>query len=134
MKMPCEVKKEMMAVCGINCLACSAYLNDTRKCPGCRAEADKHFRKSCINCLMKQCAYDKGLHWCFECVQFPCLKIKNINKRYTSKYEIDLIQKGLDMKEDMNEFLAKQKELFTCSNCGGVIDLHNNMCSECGKK
>jgi hypothetical protein len=134
MKMPHEVNKEMMAVCGINCLVCSAHLNKKRPCPGCRADVDKHFRKSCVNCLIKQCAFDQELHWCFECEQFPCSRIKNINKRYTSKYDIDLIQNGLEMKEDCDRFLVKQKKLFTCNNCGGVIDLHHKRCCECKNK
>jgi transposase len=30
--------------------------------------------------------------------------------------------------------LSEEKEKWTCSNCGGIISLHDRACSECGKE
>jgi hypothetical protein len=130
--MPDKIENEMIAVCGVNCLACSAYLNKKNACPGCRASEKEHNRKSCISCVKRKCAFDKGLRWCFECKQFPCPKIKGLSKRYTQNYGIDLVQNGLEARKDMDSFLSEQRKYFVCETCGGIIDQHHQKCSECG--
>ena len=132
MKMPSKIKKEMIAVCGVNCIACSAYLNTKKPCPGCRAPKEEHTRKSCRDCLKKDCAFEKGLSWCFACSQFPCSKIKKLNKQYVKNYDIDLIKNGLEAKSNIEAFLATQLKQFTCTTCGGIIDQHRQICSSCG--
>ena len=131
MKMLNKIEKEMIAPCGVNCLACSAHLNKTQPCPGCRAPIDKITRKSCRNCVKKHCAFEKGLQWCFECNLFPCARIKSLDQRYRQNYDVNLMQNGLDAKCDIDAFLRTQKERFTCKSCGGVIDQHHKKCSEC---
>lgn len=132
MKMPVEIDNAMIAPCGVNCLACSAYLNMKNPCPGCRATSEEHKRKSCMNCVKKKCAFDKGFFWCFECNRFPCSRIKDLNKRYTQNYDVDLIQNGLDAQDNIVVFMKAQRNRFTCNVCGGVIDQHHHKCSECG--
>lgn len=134
MRMPEKLNSKMLAPCGVNCIACSAYLNKKNPCPGCRASNEEHKRKSCQNCAKKNCAFEQGLEWCFECGQFPCSRIKNLNKRYTKDYNIDLVQNGLDAREDMELFMWEQRKRFTCRYCGGIIDQHRKKCSECGNE
>ena len=133
MKMPQKIEARMIAPCGVNCLACSAYLDSKKPCPGCRAPIEQIARKSCRNCVKKQCALERGLQWCFECSRFPCTRIKSLDKRYQHNYDVDLIQNGSDAKRDMDAFLQTQRECFTCKSCGGIIDQHHQKCSECGK-
>lgn len=134
MKMPNTIDEGMIAPCGVNCLACSAHLDDKRPCPGCRAPVGTITRKSCQNCTKKKCAFDQGLQWCFECGRFPCARIKSLNKRYQENYHVDLVQNGMDAKRDMAAFLQAQKARFTCDACGGVIDQHHGRCSACGRE
>lgn len=132
MKMPNKTEREMIAPCGVNCLACSAHLNPQNPCPGCRAPQEKITRKSCRNCAKKKCALGQGLQWCFECGRFPCGGIKSLSRRYVQNYKVDLLQNGLEAKQDMDAFLQAQKERFTCALCGGVTNQHRGRCSECG--
>ncbi|WP_099203465.1 DUF3795 domain-containing protein [Miniphocaeibacter massiliensis] len=115
-----------------NCIICSAYLNKKKPCPGCRAPKEEHTRKSCANCLKKKCAVEKGLNYCFECDKFPCSKIKSLNKRYLEDYNIDIIENSKKAKENTKKFLEEQVEIYTCKECGGVIDVHHKKCSDCG--
>ncbi|MGI6152821.1 MAG: DUF3795 domain-containing protein [Christensenellaceae bacterium] len=136
MKMPPSIPKEMLAPCGVNCQACSAHLAATgaaSRCPGCRAPANTHKRKSCVNCAKKDCAFSQGLTWCFECSRFPCSRIKSLNKRYIENYGIDLIQNGRSAQAGMDAFLQEQRKRFTCPHCGGAVGQHKKLCSECGK-
>ncbi|NLW79396.1 MAG: DUF3795 domain-containing protein [Ruminococcaceae bacterium] len=132
MKMPLTIAGGLVAPCGVNCLACSAYLSVKNPCPGCRAPHEAHKRKSCQNCVKKKCAFEKGLQWCFECSRFPCARIKDLSRRYSGHYGIDLIQNGEDARRDMPAFLAAQRQRFLCGACGGVIDQHHGRCSDCG--
>lgn len=134
MIMSVKIESKMIAPCGVNCLACSAYLNKKHPCPGCRASSEEHKRKSCRNCIKKKCAFDKGLTWCFECTCFPCSRIKDLNKRYKQNYEVDLVQNGLDAQQNMELLMEAQRKRFSCQQCGGVIDQHHRKCSECGKE
>lgn len=34
----------------------------------------------------------------------------------------------------LNVFIEKQKEMYTCAKCGGVISIHDRECSECQEK
>lgn len=132
MKMIDKLSETMIAPCGVNCIACGAFLSkDKTACGGCRASNELITRKSCRDCAKKKCAFDKGLRWCFQCSQFPCSKIKSLNKRYTQNYNVDLVQNGLDAKKDMSAFWETQKERFTCKACGGIIDQHSKQCSDC---
>lgn len=133
MRMPEKIEAGMIAPCGVNCLACSAYLDSNKPCHGCRAPIEQITRRSCRNCIKKKCAFERGLRWCFECSRFPCARIKSLGQRYRQNYDVDLIQNSSDAKQDMDSFLYAQRECFACKSCGGVIDQHHRRCSECGK-
>ena len=132
MLMPEKIQDESLAVCGVNCLVCSAYWQRKNPCPGCTAPQEQHTRKSCQSCAKRDCARQKSLRWCFACGDFPCAAIKSMSKRYATRYDVDLIDNGLRAKDDMPAFWDEQKKRFTCPICGGVIDQHRKMCSECG--
>jgi hypothetical protein len=134
MKMPKKMKPEMIAPCGINCLACSAHLREKKPCPGCKAPVEQITRKSCRECRIKKCAYEKGNKWCFECMSFPCPRIEKLTIRYMKNCCVNLIQNGRDADNDMTKFLKSQKDLFTCKSCEGIINQHQKTCSECGKE
>lgn len=129
--MPETISKSSIGICGVNCLACSAHLSEKKPCPGCRAPREDHTRKSCRDCLKKQCALKKGLNWCFECDSFPCSKVQSLSRNYKKNYGSDLVQNGKDAKENMPQFLVSERKKFTCPHCGGVINQHYHICSEC---
>ncbi len=133
MKMIENILETMIAPCGVNCLACSAYLSDKKPCAGCRAPDEQITRKSCRNCVKKKCSFSQGLLWCFQCPKFPCSRIKDLNKRYMQNYDVDIVQNGIDAYKNMPVFLKEQKERFTCKLCNGVIDQHHKKCTECGR-
>jgi len=134
MKMPENFDEDMIAPCGINCLACNAYLNGKTKCPGCRAPLDKISRKTVRECPIKKCAFEKGLKWCFEDMGYPCPKIKALSRRYLKNYSVDIIENAKGARWDIPAYLKAQQELFTCKSCGGIINQHRKTCSDCGKE
>lgn len=132
MKMPNKMDNSMVAICGMNCTVCYQHLV-TKKCNGCKHN-DETLPEHCRKCKIKDCAKNKNLKYCFECDEYPCKWIKNLDKSYKKRYNTSLIENGLFIKENgIEEFLKKEKEKWTCSNCKGIISLHDKSCSECQK-
>ena len=133
-----RLRENLIAPCGMNCSLCRSYqaMNHNLKkqgfnykyCPGCIPRGE--------NCLHMgdQCELlAKGLvRFCFECQDFPCKRLKALDKRYRTKYHMSMIenleyirQKGIE------EFLAKESNQWQCPNCDGLICCHNGLCLIC---
>ena len=107
--------EELIAPCGMNCSLCIAYQfkeKDINKqgfhkkyCPGCipRRENCKHMRDRC-ELLAKG-----SIRFCFECENFPCKRLKALDKRYSTKYHMSMIENLDYIKEfGMEKFLTKE--------------------------
>ena len=72
--------EDMIAYCGMNCELCSAYLKKRKNpCPGCKPRG--------MGCLhpggkgLCEKVHNKEVEFCFECEDFPCKRLKNLDKR-----------------------------------------------------
>jgi len=130
------MKSSLIAPCGMNCSICMAYLRDKNKCPGCRL-FNKNEPVTIAKCKIKNCATFKSskLKFCFKCKKFPCERIKHMDKRYRTKYNMSTIENlGNIKKFGLIEFVKNEKIRWTCSQCGGTINVHRGYCNSCGKK
>jgi hypothetical protein len=133
------MEKALIAPCGMNCALCSAYLArkyDLKKqgimksyCEGCRPRG-----KNCA--FMKKSCEQLGnglVHFCFECTEYPCRRLKHLDKRYRSNYHMSMIE-NLDFIRDkgIHIFLKREKEKWLCPECGGTISCHGGICFKCG--
>lgn len=66
-----------LAPCGMNCELCHSFQNKKKNCPGCR-------RRS-TNCVITRC--DKRKLYCFECSQYPCRRLRQLDERYRTHYQ-----------------------------------------------
>ncbi len=132
------MEEKLIAPCGMNCVLCVSYLamkNDLnnkgfqkRYCPGCLPRG-----KNCT--FMKdQCALlRKGLvRFCYECEDFPCNRLKALDKRYSTKYHMSMIENLEFIKEHgIESFLKKEETKWRCPECGSEICCHNGLCMSC---
>ena len=132
------MEEELIAPCGMNCSLCIAYqfkqkdLNKQgfhrRYCPGCipRGKNCTHMADSCE-------LLGKGLvRFCYECQDYPCERLKGLDKRYHTKYHMSMIENLNAIKEKgMQQFLDSQVEKWRCPTCGGTICCHNGLCFDC---
>lgn len=132
MKMPDIIEERMLAACGVLCTACVGHLKKKKPCVGCRGP-DEQKRTSCVNCVRKNCADERGLALCALCGDFPCKWIKTLDKSYRTRYGISLIQNGKDAAADLHGFLEAQRAHYLCPHCGGAVCQHDGLCSECGR-
>ncbi|MDM8534829.1 hypothetical protein QUF55_09045, partial [Clostridiaceae bacterium HSG29] len=72
---------------------------------------------------------------CSECDKFPCKRIKDLDKRYISKYGERSIKNLLKIKEiGLNEFIQLERENWICDNCGHLLCVHRDVCLNCGSE
>ena len=132
------MEEKLIAPCGMNCGVCFSYLamkNDLKKkgfarkyCAGCRPRG-----KNCTFMANKCDLLGKGLlHFCYECENFPCRRLKNLEKRYRTKYHMSMIENLEFIKEHgIEKFLEKEEVKWRCPECGGVICCHIGLCLNC---
>lgn len=130
------MKPSLIASCGINCGICYAHLRQKNKCPGCRnLIGDKAV--SIARCKIRSCTkiQSDGFRFCFECNDFPCKGLKNLDKRYRTKYKMSEIENLEYIKNNgIEKFIENEKIKWSCSECKGIINVHSSECSSCGKK
>lgn len=120
-------KQELIAPCGMNCGICVAYLRDKRKCLGCRLRDKKCGIRNCEKFQKNKFKY------CHECDTFPCARIKRLDKRYRTKYEMSMIENLEYIRENgVGKFIEGEITRWKCPKCGGVICVHNRKCYTCG--
>jgi hypothetical protein len=125
-------KTKMIAPCGINCGVCIGYLRDKNKCLGCNAPEETNLHH-CSVCIIKHCSLKKN--YCYTCKQFPCQRLKQLDKRYRTRYNTSLINNLMAIKEiGIKEFIKKDEKKWKCKNCSSVISIHRKACLECGKE
>lgn len=129
---------DLIAPCGMNCRICLGYFGYT--------VSGKKRKMRCIGCTPrdKSCAFlkkyckkltKKEVRYCFECLNFPCVHLKKIDELYRKRYNMSMIE-NLEFIRDkgIDNFLRKQKKKYQCSECEGVICVHNGKCYCCGKQ
>jgi hypothetical protein len=133
------MEEKLIAPCGMNCAVCAAYLamkNDLKKkglgktyCAGCLPRG-----KNCAFMKKKCSLLGKGLvRFCYDCVDFPCRRLKTLDKRYHTLYHMSMIENLEFIKENgIERFLEKEATKWHCPTCGGVICCHNGLCYNCG--
>ena len=133
-----QITQELIAPCGMNCAVCMArLLRDKNKCPGCRGDnTDKPVH--CIKCVIVNCDILKksGSKFCSEdCSKFPCTRLKNLDKRYRTKYHMSMLENLKNINESgIGTFVKNERIRWTCSTCGGIICVHRGYCINCGEK
>jgi hypothetical protein len=134
------ITADLIAPCGMNCRLCLGYIRKINTCPGCRMINDLDNQKSkCRNrCRITNCEQIAGgrIKYCSDsCNNYPCARLRQLDKRYRTKYGMSMI----DNLEMINEFgiryfVRNEKEKWVCPECGEMICVHRPTCLSCGYK
>ena len=132
MKMQKEpIETIMFAPCGMNCKVCYKHCYTKKPCDGC-LKTDAGKPEHCRKCKIKDCVKLKDISFCYECSEYPCKLIKNLEKSYNTRYGASLVENSRFVKENgLDTFMEQQKKRYTCPHCGGIISIHDSECSEC---
>jgi hypothetical protein len=132
--MPGRIEPGLLAPCGIDCLVCYVHLRDNKPCSGCLVD-DRGKTTRCRNCAIKSCAIERGITFCHECGEFPCTRIRNLDRSYRKRYAVSLVANSTALRDGgLDAYLMSERTRWACTVCGGVVSLHDAECSECHVK
>ena len=122
-----------VAPCGLICELCLGFQREKNKCVGCNHSGYKP--NHCTVCSIKTCPEKGGDETllCNTCVKFPCRRIKDLDKRYKTKYGESSIENLNAISKIGLSLFIKQAEIdWTCSQCGELLCVHKEKCLVCG--
>ena len=130
---------EMIAPCGLDCSLCAYAQKKVNPCPGCNGpdEYKPEFCSKRCGIVLCQKRKQNGYRFCDECSDFPCGDVMEKETRYADQYPLfeSPIQNIRDIREKgMEAFLLKEREKWSCRECGAPISVHSGICSGCGKR
>jgi len=127
-----EMKREMVAPCGMNCNLCSWVLDPSKPgCAGCRPRG-------------RGCVHKKGLcpelarsevKFCYQCGRFPCASLLLVEKRYVKTHNYSFVE-NLDYirRRGMPAFLKREIKRNSCPSCGQLLTVHSDLCPHCRQR
>lgn len=85
-------------------------------------------------CVIKTCPNQKSQSgYCFECNDFPCKRLKDLDKRYRTKYHMSMIENLIYIRDHGIElFLENENHRWQCPECSAVVCVHKSNCLSCG--
>ena len=125
----------MIAPCGMNCSICLSQFRSPLTCGGCNNKQNKP--KYCSSCIIKNCnkRLDNNYKYCFKCDTFPCTRLKQLDKRYRTKYGMSMLENLCNIKENgIRNFIKNEKNRWACSECGSILCVHRERCQNCDTK
>lgn len=105
-----------------------------------------YHKSYCLGCYPrgKNCTFTGGLceklaqgtiRFCYQCDEFPCPRLKRLDKRYRTKYGMSMIENNKMMKEQgIDAFLKSQQQKWACPTCGQLMCCHMHMCLVCNEE
>ena len=125
----------LIAPCGMNCRLCMAFARERKPCPGCRFDSASK-SKSCMLCRIKNCTKLQGekIRYCIDCDEFPCERLKHLDKRYRLKYGMSMIENlSCIEQKGIRRFVRCENEKWKCPRCGELLCVHKPQCLSCGR-
>lgn len=145
-----EVKKELLAPCGLWCGVCSIYIahrdNNTKfkekllpvykafaknlddiSCTGCLS--DGIVFPACRACRIKKCCNEKNIDGCYQCVDFPCKFVDNfpipVGKRVILRAIPYWCEHGTE------KFVEEERKRYHCPDCRNPLFRGAKRCNIC---
>ena len=130
---------DMIAPCGLDCSLCSRAHLKENPCPGCNGpeEHKPSFCSSRCGIILCEKRKSNGYRFCDECTDYPCEDVMEKENRYTSQYPLfeSPLQNLKSIRETgIDAFLIREREQWTCRECGHALSVHTGICSGCGKQ
>lgn len=117
-----RITHKLIAPCGMNCALCRAYQREKNPCHGCNI-AEQNMPPTRINCRMRTCTMRKG-RFCCHCPDFPCDRLRIMDKRYRAKYGMSEIE-NLEFirKYGIRKFTARERRRWISEK--GIFCVHD---------
>ena len=144
-----ENSKQLAAVCGLYCPACTIYIGSTEeperlaatagrfgvsveeaRCNGCRSDVQSFY---CQACEIKKCADDRGLEFCSFCDEYPCQMLKEFQAQLPHRAE--LFEDGERIREaGGDQWFEEVRARYICQACSAINSAYDLACRKCGNE
>lgn len=113
---------DSIAPCGMNCAVCRARLREKNTCGGCHTITEGR-QKTLVNCKLRTCTKRTG-GYCFDCEEFPCARLKQLDKRYRTKYGMSEIENLIFIRDSgIEKFVEKENKRWVTEE--GIYCVHD---------
>jgi len=132
--LPESLSADLIAPCGMNCALCSGHMREKNRCVGCNGD-DASKPNYCLSCRIKTCdeIASGTRRYCYGCDRFPCQRLRQLDKRYRTKYGMSMLENLLRIEEIGAEaFVDEERAKWTCPECGALLCVHRPECGQCG--
>jgi hypothetical protein len=139
--------KQLSAVCGLFCPACTIYIAtkegpqrlkklaelsnlsvEDMKCYGCRSEKRIPY---CEKCKMAKCTAEKGIDFCGECKEYPCEELEKFQSALP--HRIELWESQERIKEvGYEKWFEEMVDHYSCRRCNTINSAYDIICRSCG--
>lgn len=138
--------------CGLYCGACDilhAYKNGYEdkiapyfnlepsqiKCHGCKTDT---VFENCRNCKIRNCAINKKIDHCFDCIDYPCNLYNELLQDFSNKHNLPhlkiLPKNFMTIKNiGIDQWLKEQDQVWKCPECQTDFSFYTPKCIKCGK-
>lgn len=142
-----EADKNLAAVCGLYCGACSLFIATTEeperlrrlaeqlnlseeecRCYGCRS--DKRVLH-CQTCRIAACAADRGVSFCSECDEYPCDDLREFQSAKPHRVELWMNLERI-RSVGYKQWIDEMRENYACPRCRTVNSAYDPVCRKCG--
>ena len=127
--------QSLIAPCGMNCSICLGFQREKNTCEGCR-NFSENTPTYCRKCIIANCETIKSNEsgFCYECESYPCKRLKQLDKRYRTKYNMSMLENLESIKNiGLDKFIENEKVRWKCDQCGGRLCVHREICLNCKK-
>ena len=140
--------KARCAVCGLFCTSCTFFIASTEdrarlealakrlnltpeqvECRGCRSDKLGIYCEKVCN--FKKCAEKKGIEFCGQCNDYPCVELKDFQSKMPHRLQL---WESLEMikKEGWEKWYMEMVKRFSCPECGTINSAYDMVCRKCG--
>lgn len=131
---PTSIRTVMIAPCGMDCAICLGHLREKRQCPGCllRNRAKSAYCRKCSIRFCRKPGRRQG-KFCFGCQNYPCQRLKQLDKRYRTRYGMSMLENLAFIKTNgIRRFVRQEQSRWRCPSCGRLLCVHRPQCLSCG--
>ncbi|MFX1238380.1 MAG: DUF3795 domain-containing protein [Promethearchaeota archaeon] len=145
-----QVKKELLAPCGLYCGVCGIYKAhkenkiglkkvllptfnfvaknvDDISCTGCLSDGVVFI--GCQSCQIKKCTSGKEIEGCHQCEEWPCKHIDNFPVTIAKKVMLRNIPLWKVLGTE--KFVESEETRYTCPECGNILFRGAKKCIKC---
>ena len=150
-----QEQQNLAAPCGLYCGACSIYVagrkGDSKRleqiakgmaqylgrpvevedlaCEGCLSDV---IALQCRDCVLRACAFGKGLTHCAQCSDFPCQQIIAFNNDGMPHHSEVLDNIRRQRAIGIDAWIEEQEKRWRCPHCGCEVEWYASQCPDCG--